>query len=30
MTASAVELTPPDIGPYRTGNTGVDWVHLFD
>ncbi|MFQ5971502.1 MAG: M14 family metallopeptidase [Alphaproteobacteria bacterium] len=25
----AVELTPPDITPYRTGNTGVDYVHTF-
>lgn len=22
-----VELTTPDISPYRKGNTGVDWVH---
>ena len=22
-----VELGPPDISPYRKGNTGVDWVH---
>ncbi len=22
-----VELTPPDISPYRKGNAGVDWVH---
>lgn len=22
-----VELTPPDIGGYKAGNTGVDWVH---
>jgi predicted deacylase len=25
-----VELTPPDITPYRHGNTGVDYVHAFD
>ena len=25
-----VELTPPDITPYRTGNTGVDYVHVLD
>jgi hypothetical protein len=25
-----VELTPPDISPYRKGNTGVDWVHRLD
>lgn len=25
-----VELTPPDISPYRKGNTGIDWVHRID
>ena len=25
-----VELTPPDIEPYRTGNTGVEYVTTFD
>lgn len=25
-----VELTGPDISPYRRGNTGVDYVHTFD
>jgi len=25
-----IELTPPDIEPYREGNTTVDFVHLFD
>lgn len=25
-----IELSPPDIAPYRTGNTGVDYVHVFD
>ena len=25
-----IELTPPDISPYQTGNTGVDYVHLLD
>ena len=25
-----IEISPPDITPYRTGNTGVDYVHLFD
>ena len=25
-----LEIAPPDIGPYRTGNTGVDYVHEFD
>jgi predicted deacylase len=26
----AVELTPPDIEPYRSGNTGIDYVTTFD
>ena len=26
----ALELSPPDITPYRAGNTGVDYVHQFD
>jgi predicted deacylase len=26
----AVELTPPEIEPYRAGNTGVDYVTTFD
>nr|WP_316641687.1 M14 family metallopeptidase [uncultured Roseateles sp.] len=30
MAEYQVELTPPDIGPYRAGNTGVDWVHCLD
>ncbi len=25
-----VDLEPPDISPYRKGNTGVDYVHTFD
>lgn len=25
-----VELSPPDIAPYRQGNTGVDYVHVLD
>jgi len=25
-----IQLTPPDIGPWRAGNTGVDFVHRFD
>ena len=25
-----IELSPPDIAPYRTGNTGVDYVHVLD
>ena len=31
MTAPlAVELTPPDITPWRAGNTGVDFVHRLE
>ncbi len=26
----AIELAPPDIAPWRAGNTGVDYVHAFD
>jgi predicted deacylase len=26
----AVELTAPDIAPWRAGNTGLDWVHAWD
>ena len=25
-----IELSPPDIAPYRNGNTGVDYVHVLD
>ncbi|MDN3918830.1 succinylglutamate desuccinylase/aspartoacylase domain-containing protein [Roseateles violae] len=25
-----LELSPPDITPYRQGNVGVDYVHVFD
>jgi len=25
-----VDLSPPDIAPYRQGNTGVDYVHVLD
>jgi predicted deacylase len=25
-----IELTPPDIEPYRSGNTGIDYVTTFD
>jgi predicted deacylase len=25
-----VNLEAPDISPYRTGNTGVDYVHTFE
>src|SRR3990170_4364172 len=25
-----IELAPPDIRPYRQGNTGVDYVHVLD
>jgi predicted deacylase len=30
MTHHPIEISPPDIAPYRTGNTGVDYVHVFD
>jgi len=26
----AIELTPPDIEPYRSGNTGIDYATTFD
>jgi predicted deacylase len=25
-----VELQAPDIGPWRAGNSGLDWVHVFE
>ena len=25
-----IELSPPDISPYRAGNSGVDYVHVLD
>jgi predicted deacylase len=25
-----IEISPPDITPYKTGNTGVDYVHVLD
>ena len=25
-----IEISPPDITPYRAGNTGVDYVHVLD
>jgi predicted deacylase len=25
-----IEIAPPDIAPYRSGNTGVEFVHEFD
>ena len=28
-TSHPVELSPPDISPYRKGNTGIDYVHSF-
>lgn len=30
MPTQPVDLSPPDIGPYRASNTGVDWVQLLD
>ena len=26
----AIEISPPDIEPYRRGNAGVDFVHVLD
>lgn len=25
-----IELTPPDIAPYKAGNTGIDYITVFD
>jgi predicted deacylase len=25
-----IELAPPDLGPYKSGNAGVDYVHVLD
>jgi len=25
-----IEIAPPDLAPYRAGNTGVDYVHVLD
>ena len=25
-----IEISPPDISPYKSGNTGVDYVHVID
>lgn len=30
MKRCAIEISPPDIAPYRNGNTGVDYVHVLD
>jgi predicted deacylase len=30
MTHHPIEISPPDIAPYEAGNTGVDYVHVFD
>ncbi|HXQ51542.1 MAG TPA: succinylglutamate desuccinylase/aspartoacylase family protein [Stellaceae bacterium] len=30
MAVVRVELTPPDIAPYRAGNTGIEYVTTFD
>ncbi|MEP7138729.1 MAG: succinylglutamate desuccinylase/aspartoacylase family protein, partial [Caldimonas sp.] len=27
---ATIELKAPDIGRWRDGGTGVDWVHVFD
>ena len=26
----SIEITPPDLSPYKAGNTGVDYVHVLD
>lgn len=30
MTSYPIELEPPDIGPYRAGNCGIDYVSTYD
>jgi predicted deacylase len=25
-----IEIRPPELAPFRHGNTGVDYVHIFD
>ncbi len=30
MSLAPIELQPPDITPWRHGNAGVDYVHVFD
>jgi predicted deacylase len=30
MNRRAIEISPPDIGRYRAGNAGVDYVHVLD
>src|SRR4029079_2248784 len=30
MKKHSIEISPPDIAPYRNGNTGVDYVHVLD
>lgn len=30
MTGRPIELAPPELAPYRGGNTGVDYVHVLD
>jgi predicted deacylase len=30
MTPQPIQIEPPDIAPYRLGNTRVDYVHVFD
>ena len=30
MNHHPIEISPPDIAPYKTGNTGVDYVHVLD
>jgi predicted deacylase len=30
MKKHPIEISPPDIRPYKSGNTGVDYVHVLD
>jgi predicted deacylase len=30
MNHHPIEISPPDIAPFKSGNTGVDYVHVFD
>jgi predicted deacylase len=30
MSNPPIEITPPDIGAYKTGNCGIEYVHRFD
>jgi predicted deacylase len=30
MSHAPIEIQPPDLTPFRHGNTGIDYVHVFD